>query len=54
MVLPEVLKDPGAYYVTQQNMNRISKTLETLLHKTTQIPQIPINKRLKKSPIEKI
>lgn len=44
-VLPEVLKDPGAYYITQQNMNRISKTLTTLLHKTVQIPKIPINKR---------
>lgn len=45
LVLPEVLKDPGAYYVTQQNMNRISKTLTILLHKTTQVPKIPINKR---------
>ena len=44
-VLPEVLKDPGAYYVTQQNMNRISKTLVTLLHNTIQVPKVPINKR---------
>ena len=45
LVLPEVLKDPGAYYVTQQNMNRISKTLVTLLHNTIQVPKVPINKR---------
>jgi hypothetical protein len=61
LVLPEVLKDPSAYYITQQNATRISKTLTALLSTTITKPILPRKitrklkvKLLKKSQVTKI
>lgn len=48
-VLPEVLKDPGAYYITQHNQKRVSNTLSSLLHATIKKPALPANAKRRTS-----
>ena len=48
LVLPEVLKDPGAYYITHKNAKRVSTTLTKLLHATVLPPKLPVIRKRRK------